>query len=508
MFTEKNIKQIKNHGLSEDIIVKQLNIFKEGIPFANVVEAASVGNGIAVLSTKEQNHFASLFDDKKNELDLLKFTPASGAATRMFQFLHCFLDKFDVENDNIDEFLQKEENNDLKRFFNSLEKFAFSELVLESIHRKQPEFQHFEKGKQHYLFVKEMLEEAGLNLNETPKGLVPFHKYGENYITAFGEQLYEAAFYSTSNGIANLHFTVSEEHEEKFKKRYEEIQEAVENKTGVKFNISYSFQKKETDTIAATLENKAFLNENDELIFRPSGHGALLENLNEVNADIIFIKNIDNVVSQNYVETIAFQKKVLAGKLISLQQEIFEFVEELHSPNSSEETLNDAALFISKELHIKNTPINKEAILKILERPIRVCGVVENTGAPGGGPFLIKEKNGNLSYQIVEMSQIDKSSAQQSALAEKATHFNPVDLVCGVRNYKGEKFDLLQFSDPDAGFISHKSYNGKDIKALELPGLWNGAMANWNTFFVEVPLITFNPVKTVNDLLNKEHQPQ
>ncbi len=508
MFTEKNIKQIKNHGLSEAKIIKQLNIFNEGIPFANVVEAASTGNGIAVLSTKEQNHFASLFDDKIDELDLLKFTPASGAATRMFQFLHRFLDEFDFEKDNIDEFLQKEENNDLEKFFNSSKKFAFSDLVTESLHKKYPDFQQFEKGKQHYLFVKEMLEETGLNLNETPKGLVPFHKYGENYVTAFGEQLYEAAFYATSNGIANLHFTVSEEHEEKFKKRYEEIQETVENKTGVKFNISYSFQKKETDTIAATLKNEAFLDENDDLVFRPSGHGALLENLNEVDADIVFIKNIDNVVSQNYVETIAFHKKVLAGKLISLQQEIFEFVEELRSQNSSEETLNDAALFISKELSIKNTPIYKEEILKILERPIRVCGVVENTGAPGGGPFLVKDKNGKVSYQIVEMSQIDTNNPQQKALVDKATHFNPVDLVCGLRNYKGEKFDLLQFSDPDAGFISNKSHNGKDIKALELPGLWNGAMANWNTVFVEVPLITFNPVKTVNDLLNEVHQPK
>ena len=508
MFTEKNLQQIKNHGLSEAEIIKQLTIFKKGIPFAKVVEAASAGNGIEVLSEKRQTDFASLFDSKKNELDLLKFTPASGAATRMFHFLHCFLEQFNFEKDGINEWLQKKENKDLKRFFSVSEKFAFSALVTESLHKKHPDFAYFEKGKQFYFFINEMLEETGLNLNETPKGLVPFHKYGENYVTAFGEQLYEAAYYATSNGIANLHFTVSEEHEEKFKKRYEEIQEAVENKTKIKFNISYSFQKKETDTIAATLENKAFLDENDDLIFRPSGHGALLENLNEVDADIVFIKNIDNVVSQNYVETIAFQKKVLAGKLISLQQETFEFVEELNSSNSSEETLNDAALFISKELNIKNIPINKEAILQILERPIRICGVVENTGAPGGGPFLIKDKNGNVSYQIVEMSQIDLNNPQQRALVEKATHFNPVDLVCGVRNYKGEKFDLLQFSDPDAGFISNKSHNGKPIKALELPGLWNGAMANWNTVFVEVPQITFNPVKTVNDLLNPVHQPK
>jgi hypothetical protein len=508
MFTEKNIQQILNHGLSEAKIIKQLNIFNEGIPFANVVEPASANNGIALFSETEQNYFVALFEAEKDKLDLLKFVPASGAATRMFKFLHQFLKGYDFNTENIDAFLQTEENKTLKIFFDSIDKFAFSSLVKEKLNAKFPDFKNFEKGKRHHFFVKEMLEETGLNFSNTPKGLVPFHKYGENYVTAFGEQLYEAAFYANSKGIAKLHFTVSAEHEEKFKKRYEEIQETVENKTDVKFNISYSFQKKETDTIAATLENEAFFDENDNLVFRPSGHGALLENLNEVDADLVFIKNIDNVVSQQYVETIAYQKKVLAGKLLSLQQKIFGFVEKLHAANPSEEVLKNASEFISKELFIKNTPIYKEEILKILERPIRVCGVVENTGAPGGGPFLVKDKNGNLSYQIVEMSQIDTKNRQQKALVDRATHFNPVDLVCGLRNYKGQKYDLLKFSDPDAGFISNKSYHGKPIKALELPGLWNGAMANWNTVFVEVPLITFNPVKTVNDLLNPVHQTQ
>ncbi len=512
MFTEKNIQQIKNHGLTETEINRQLQIFREGIPFANVVEAASAGSGIEILSEEQQNNLVAIFDCQKDELDLLKFVPASGAATRMFKFLHQFLVPMaigvDLEKDNMETFLQKEENKNLKKFFNSIEQFAFSDIVKERLAKKFTDYKNFKKGKQYYFFVKEMLEESGLNFSNTPKGLVPFHKYGENYVTAFGEQLYEAAFYATSNGIAKLHFTVSSEHEEKFKKRYEEIQETVEKNTGVKFNISYSFQKKETDTVAATLENKVFLDENGNLVFRPSGHGALLENLNDVHADIVFIKNIDNVVSQNYVETVAFHKKVLAGKLISLQQKIFDFVEKLYSENTSNNVLKNASDFISEELKIQNVAAETEAILSILERPIRVCGVVENTGAPGGGPFLIKEKNGNLSYQIVEMSQIDKNNPQQKELVKKATHFNPVDLVCGVRNYKGEKYDLSQFSDPDAGFISNKSYNGKEIKALELPGLWNGAMANWNTVFVEVPLITFNPVKTVNDLLNEVHQPQ
>lgn len=508
MFTERNLQQIKAYGLSETNVKDQIQIFKDGIPFANVVEAAAAYNGIEILSAQEQTDFVSLFNAEKGRLDLLKFVPASGAATRMFKFLHQFLDNFDSDNDNIDTFLQKDENTTLRTFFNSIGKFAFSDLVKSKLKEKHPDYQTFEKGKRYYLFVKEMLEDSGLNFSNTPKGLIPFHKYGDDYVTAFGEQLYEAAFYTTSNGTANLHFTVSEEHEQKFKKRFEEIKSSIENRTAVSFNISYSFQKKKTDTIAVTPENEIFLNQNSDLVFRPSGHGALIQNLNDADADIVFIKNIDNVVSEDYVEKIAFQKKTLAGKLISLQQKIFGFVEKLHSENVSEEILRNISNFISEELKIQNISAEKGALLKILERPIRVCGVVENTGAPGGGPFLVKDKNGNLSYQIVEMSQIDIQNPKQKSLVDKATHFNPVDLVCGLRNYKGEKFNLLEFSDRDTGFISNKSYHGKSIKALELPGLWNGAMANWNTVFVEVAVITFNPVKTVNDLLNEVHQPK
>ncbi len=505
MFTEKNKQQIKARGISEEEIERQLEIFKTGIPFANVVGAASIHNGIKVFSEKEQQEFAELFENKKDNLDLLKFVPASGAATRMFKLLHRFLENYDA-NENIDVFLEKSENKDLKTFFDSVEKFAFSEMVFKNLTQKFPDFQRFEKGKRNLLFVHEMLSNEGLNFSHTPKGLVPFHKKETGYVTAFGEQLYEAAFYATSNGVANLHFTVSEEHEKKFQKRYNQIQKFIKEETNTEFNISYSFQNQETDTVAATLDNKPFLDQNGDLLFRPSGHGALLQNLNKIDADIIFIKNIDNVVSESFVETIAFQKKVLAGKLIKLQQQIFHFVAKLKAENPSEELRNEASSFISEELQIETISNNKVALLKILERPIRICGVVENTGAPGGGPFIVKNTNGAISYQIVEMSQINIDNPEQKALVSKATHFNPVDLVCGVRNYKGDKFNLLEFADPNAGFISEKSYQGEPIKALELPGLWNGAMANWNTVFVEVPLITFNPVKTVNDLLNPVHQ--
>lgn len=506
MFTEKNIHQIESYGLTEAEVIRQIEIFRKGIPFANIVEAASADKGIRVLSEEEQEELVSKFENRKAELDLLKFVPASGAATRMFKFLHQFLENFSLEEDDMDSFLQRKENSDLKKFFSSMDEFPFSEMVFERLKKKYPDFDKFNKGKQNYLFVHEMLEETGLNFSHTPKGLVPFHKYKDSYITAFGEQLQEAAYYAAANGSANLHFTVSDDHEEKFKNRFQEIQDFIEEKTGIKFNISYSFQKKETDTVAATLDNDPFLDEDGSLIFRPAGHGALLDNLNEVDAHIIFIKNIDNVVSEKHVDAIAFHKKVLAGKLISLQETIFGLIEDLSSNKNSEESVKAALKFISEELKIADAPHNKEAILNVLNRPLRVCGVVENTGAPGGGPFLVKDEFGNSSYQIVEMSQIDLNNPHQKALVEKATHFNPVDLVCGVRNHRGEKYNLNDYADPNAGFISEKSHQGKPIKALERPGLWNGAMAKWNTVFVEVPLITFNPVKTVNDLLNDVHQ--
>jgi len=508
MFTEKNLRQIELHGLSKEEINRQLLIFKNGIPFSNVVAAASADNGIQILSEREQHELATLFETSKDQLKLLKFVPASGAATRMFKFLHRFLEDFDPEKNNIDQFLEQQENRNLKIFLESIKDFAFSDLVEDKLKSHSPYFENLSEGEKYFQYVKEMFYKEGLDFSNTPKGLVPFHKYAGEYRTAFEEQLYEAAFYTTSNGLAKLHFTVSDTHEEKFKKRFDEVKDSLERKTDVRFEISYSFQKNETDTIAATLDNRPFFDENGDLVFRPSGHGALLENLNEVDADIIFIKNIDNVVSENYVETIAFQKKVLAGKLLSLQESTFHFIKHLQVDNPSPEILNETSEFISQELKIPNISTDKFSLLKILERPIRVCGVVPNTGAPGGGPFLIKDKNENFSFQIVEMSQIDLDNPQQKNIVDKATHFNPVDLVCGVRDYNGKKFNLLKFADEDSGFISKKSYHGETIKALERPGLWNGAMANWNTVFVEVPLITFNPVKTVNDLLNDAHQPK
>ena len=389
----------------------------------------------------------------------------------------------------------------------NLKDFAFVNEVRKKIREMYPDYKTSKKGKRAQYFVKAMLEPEGLNFKNLPKGLVPFHKYKKYYTTAFEEQLYEAAFYATAKDNAYLHFTFSEDHVSKFKEEFEAVKSRLTKLTKVNFHISYSFQKKETDTIAVTEENRPFRDENENVIFRPSGHGALLENLNEVNADIVFIKNIDNVISREFVEDIALNKKVLAGKLVWLQQKVFDYLEKLSNENVSEEDINDIRSFLWNHLNCKDLPENQDGLYSKLNRPIRVCGVVKNTGAPGGGPFWVKSYTGETNLQIVETAQINMEDSHQNSIVNEATHFNPVDLVCGIRNFKGEKFNLKNYSDPNAGFISLKSQNGKPLKALELPGLWNGAMAKWNTVFVEVPLITFNPVKTVNDLLAPEHQP-
>ncbi len=507
MLTKKDLQQIENHGLSVDNIVNQLETFSRGIPYVQVVTAASVGNGIEVVPEEIKQRLVSLYEGKKNKLDIVKFVPASGAATRMFQFLHRFLQEYDPEKEKLNKYLKNTGAKDLSTFFGSLKEFAFVNAARKKIRENYTNYKHCTKGMRSYYFVKTMMEEKGLNFGRLPKGLIPFHKYAKYATTAFEEQLFETAFYASVKDDAFIHFTFSNDHVPFFKKEYNNVRKRVSKKTKTNFNLSYSFQKNETDTIAVTEENKPFRDDDGNLIFRPSGHGALLENLNEVDADIIFIKNIDNVAAEEYIEDIAFYKKLLAGKLLWLQQKIFNYLKEMNTENESPESIKEIKSFLWNELSIKDIPESKQEIIYILNRPLRVCGVVKNTGAPGGGPFWVKGETGITSLQIIETAQIDMEDARQSSVVDEATHFNPVDIVCGVRDYKGNKFDLSKYRDPRTGFISEKSQNGKKLKALELPGLWNGAMAKWNTAFIEVPQLTFNPVKTVNDLLKKEHRP-
>ena len=358
-----------------------------------------------------------------------------------------------------------------------------------------------------------MLKSEGLNYGQLPKGMLLFHKYAEGARTPMEEHLVEAALYAASNGEANIHFTVSHEHMPFFQKKVADKADFYAKKYGVKYDISFSEQKPSTDTIAANPDNTPFRNADGSLLFRPGGHGALIENLNEIDADVIFIKNIDNVVPDRLKGETVTYKQVIAGVLVTLQQKAFEYLRLLDAGTYNHEKLEEIIRFVQQDLCCRKADIKnlEDADLVIylrekLNRPMRVCGVVKNVGEPGGGPFLTYNQDGTVSLQILESSQIDKNNAEYMEMFTKGTHFNPVDLVCAVKDYKGQPFNLPDFVDRTTGFISSKSKNGKELKALELPGLWNGAMSNWNTVFVEVPLATFNPVKTVNDLLREQHQ--
>jgi hypothetical protein len=506
MFTENDLKQISKEGLHPDSIKQQIDTFIHGIPFAEVATAASIGNGIELIGKVDQQKLLDLFEEKRENLDLVKFVPASGAATRMFGFLHRFLEGFDPENMKLNDYLKSQSDATLNTFLESIKEFAFVDQVRKKIREHYPENRLGDKGMRAYILVKMMLTEKGLNFNNMPKGLIPFHKYSKYSTTAFEEQLYESSYYASAKDEAFLHFTFSESHVHFFKNEFEDIKRRVTKKTKTKFNISYSFQKKETQTIAVSEKNQPARNADGELIFRPSGHGALLENINDIDVDIIFIKNIDNVVIEELTEDTSFYKKMLAGKLLWIQNKVFGYLRGFDENKDDAKWIMEVKSFLWNELNIKNIPDDIEKFEDILNRPIRVCGMVKNVGAAGGGPFWVKDVMGKITLQIVELAQIDLKDEHQQIIVNQATHFNPVDLVCGVRDYKGKKFDLSKFTDPKTGFITKKSENGVSIKALELPGLWNGGMADWNTVLVEVPLSTFNPVKTVNDLLNKEHR--
>ncbi len=513
-FSKSDIAQITQKGLTVDKVKAQIAVFKKGIPFVNLKEAATINNGVLNLSENEKVHYSNYFESQCNAISIIKFVPASGAATRMFKALFAFLKDYNPEEESINSYINRTKNNELSVFLIGLEKLPFFEEVVSKIHKLIPDFNELSQDQRRLAFVETMLDDDKLNFAQYPKGLIPFHRYKDYVSTAFEEHLFEAALYAASNNEANLHFTISERHNHKFDEEFKYIEEDVEERTKTKFNISFSYQKHLTDTISVTPKNEPFRDDDGSLVFRPSGHGALLENLNELKADIIFIKNIDNVVVNKYKVDVSQYKKILAGVLLEVQNQVFEYLKLLETNTYDDNTRYEIAQYISQQLNVSiNSEFKKysekhqiEYLRDKLNRPIRVCGMVKNEGEPGGGPFWVEGEGGRISLQIVESAQIDKKNKQQKDILKQATHFNPVDLVCGVKNYKGEQFDLTQFVDRNTAFITMKTKTGKNLKALELPGLWNGSMANWNSIFVEVPLITFNPVKTVNDLLKAPHQ--
>jgi nicotinamide riboside kinase len=512
-FSSQDFVQIFDKGISLETIQNHLNIFMAGTSKAVLDRPATINDGILKLSEMEFQEFATRFEDEKSKLKLKKFVPASGAATRMFPFLSEFLNEFDLENETINAYINRKNATHLMVFLAGMEKFPFFETIVEKLKEMYPDYDSWEKDRENYHFIKTVLASDDFDFANKPKGILLFHKYKTHTATPVEEHLNESAFYASSNGVSHLHFTVSEIHQKQFDDAISKVKTKVEKQSKTAINIGFSYQKTATDTIAVDSDNAPFRNDSGELVFRPGGHGALIENLNALDADIIFIKNIDNVI-QNHIESIAFYKKALAGILMELQQQVFKYLNEIE--NVKEDVIEEIITFAKNKLNTeviddfsKFTLENKISSLKeILNRPIRVCGMVRNEGEPGGGPFWIRDLKGHSSLQIVETAQIDLQNPSQANMLIQATHFNPVDLVCGIKNYQGEKFDLTKFIDDKSGFIVEKSKNGKALKSYELPGLWNGAMANWITVFVEVPLITFNPVKTVNDLLKPAHQPQ
>jgi hypothetical protein len=502
--TEQDLQQIRNKGLTPEDLEQQIRNFEQGFPFAPLVKPATPGDGIRQLDQDELERYQRDYNDSLASTSLRKFVPASGAATRMFKALFEYL-------------AQPDENNpEVQTFMENIEHFAFYQDLASSLKDKGKDLQQLKDQKDYVAILHQLLDDDGLGYGQLPKGLIKFHQYPDHSRTPAEEHLVEGAHYCKDDkGKVNIHFTVLPEHESPFQSHLQSKQKQYEESYNMRCRLDYSNQHESTDMVAVDMDNRLFRNPDGSLLFRPGGHGALLNNLNALEEDLIFIKNIDNVVPDRFKETTYAYKNALAGMLLDYQKMTFHYLKELESsPSLADESLEEMLTFLQQtlnvqppaDLNLSDRKAVQDYLKRKLNRPIRVCGMVKNQGEPGGGPFWVKDEDGSVSLQIVEKAQINQKDPEQKSILDASTHFNPVDLVCGVKDYQGGPFNLFDFRDPSAGLISTKSKNGKSLKAQELPGLWNGGMARWNTIFVEVPLITFNPVKTVNDLLREEHQ--
>ena len=499
---EKDLIQLAERNVTENQVERQVTQLKRGTQYVQLMRPATLGDGIVRIDADMKNMMTAVFEADKEFYQFTKFVPASGAASRMFKDLFAFADS-------------GEETKFTDIFFAHIHSFAFFDdldAVTKRLYGLGVEAM-LQAGRKVDM-VNALLLDNGLNYGKLPKALLKFHPYEGFNRMAFEEHLVEAAHYATdSNGCAKLHFTVSPEHEAHFKAAVDALKDSYEQRYAVRYDISFSCQKPSTDTVAIDAEGNLFREKDGRLLFRPGGHGALIENLNDLGEEIVFIKNIDNIVPETKAEATITYKKVLAGILLHLQQNTFEYLDMLDEGALSDEELDQIIQFAKTQLMIDIPDFVNDynAIEKVdylynkLNRPMRICGMVKNEGELGGGPFWVKNMDDEVSLQIIESSQIDHGDAAQEAIFKASTHFNPVDLVCGCWNYKGEAFNLKDYVDPNTGFVSNKSKDGRELKALELPGLWNGAMADWITVFVEVPIETFNPVKTVNDLLKPMH---
>lgn len=505
--TKADKELLGKKGISEDKLQSQIEAFRKGFPYLRIEKPATIGDGIHRLSENDIGDYIQHYNNQKESLKIEKFVPASGAASRMFKALFEYVHR----NKNQQ---QSEEDHTIKTLIQNIENFAFYDRLQELAKKDGYTVETLIEQKEFVELVEYIIGEQGLNYGELPKALIDFHAYENETRTSLEEHLVEGAMYAKGKeDKVFIHFTVSPEHISMLKEKINETAKKYKNRYQVNYNISYSTQKPSTDTIAVDMDNKPFRLNDGSLLFRPGGHGALLQNLNDINADIIFIKNIDNVVPDRIKGDTVKYKSVLGGYLWTLRDRIFEYIRLIDQKNGEDklvemESFAKNTLFIRLPERYYGWAVAKKTdfLRNKLNRPIRVCGMVKNEGEPGGGPFLAENRDGSISPQILESSQINMDDPEQQEQFDKSTHFNPVDIVCYTKDYEGKRFDLHKFTDPNTGFISKKSKEGRDLKALELPGLWNGAMSDWNTIFIEVPIITFNPVKTIFDLLRKEHQ--
>ena len=495
MFTQNDIRQIAERGADLRQIEQQIEHFKNGFPWMKIVAPATPQRGIRVLSEEDVQEAADYYERADVE-SKCKFVPASGAASRMFKDMFSGLDKLEAGED-----LPADAPG--AKLAARIKDFAFYTPELFG----QPE----DSAAYRKDVLRKLLKEDGLAYGAKPKGVLKFHRYADEVRTAIAEHLVEAQEYMRDyDDICSLVVTISPEHRELFEQALAEVKPAYEKKYGVKYNITFTYQDKATDTIAVDPDNNPFRLDDGSLLFRPAGHGALIHNLNQVEAELVSIKNIDNVAHEKLLPVTSLYKRVLMGEALRLRDRIFRYIRQINA-EPSEELCDTIEIFLDRVLcvklpHADSLEARVAQIRAKLNRPIRVCGMVRNEGEPGGGPYIVEGKDGSTSLQILESVQINKADPAAAGAMAQATHFNPVDLVCILRDCRGKRFDLLKHVDPEAGFMSSKSYQGRELKALEMPGLWNGAMSDWNTLFVEVPLETFNPVKVVLDLLRPAHQ--
>lgn len=513
MFTEHDLQQFKARGISAEEVSKQYDLLLKGLQPVKLVAPATTERGIMTTTEQTRKYYITLYEDYYRDREIVKFVPASGAATRMFKDMFACYKLMHQNPDQQEDILQQ--FSQVKEVINRISEFAFHHQLENIFKTHQKSLTGLIKNKQYLDVLHHILYVDGLNYGFLPKALILFHDYNDYQRTAFEEHLVEGALYATNeNGLVHIHFTISPEHHEAFHKHMNEVLPIYEQKFGLRFQISFSYQHPSTDAISIDQNNQIVRDSDGNIIFRPGGHGALLKNLNEIQADLIFIKNIDNVVTDQHKALIIEFKKVLAGILIEKEISINGNLTILMDEHCSEDDMKEIAEFVRDDMLVSLPPDfdefptdkKRRVLINKLNRPIRICGMVKNQGEPGGGPFFVEDAKGIVSLQIVESAQINMNDPQQKAIFEQSTHFNPVDIVANTTDYLNRKFNLFEFVDPNTCIITEKSIEGKPIRVYEHPGLWNGSMAGWITYFVEVPLETFAPVKTINDLLKPLHK--